>query len=133
MELVSVIAAALACYTFGAVWYMALAKPWMAASGVETGPDGRPVNASSPTPYIVAAICALVVAGMMRHIFALASIDGPGKGLVAGLGLGLFIAAPWIATNNTFSGRHRSLSLIDGGYATIGCAIMGLVLALLRP
>jgi len=132
MELISVIAAALASYAFGAIWYMALAKPWMAASGIETGPDGRPKNASSPVPYIVAAFCALVVAGMMRHIFALASIDSPGKGLIAGLGLGLFIATPWIATNYTFSGRTRALLLIDGGYATIGCTIMGLVLTLLR-
>jgi len=133
MELISVIAAALASYAFGAAWYMALAKPWLAAAGIETGPDGRPTNASSPVPYIVAAICALVIAGMMRHVFALSSIDSPGKGLAAGLGLGLFIATPWIATNYTFLGRSRTLLLIDGGYATIGCTIMGLVLTLLRP
>jgi len=132
MELISVIAAALASYAFGAIWYMALAKPWMAASGIETGPDGRPTNASNPVPYIVAAICALVIAGMMRHIFALSGIDSPGKGLVTGFGLGLFIATPWIAINYTFSGRTRALLLIDGGYATIGCTIMGLVLTLLR-
>jgi len=133
MELISVIAAALASNIFGGVWYMSLAKPWMAASGVETGPDGRPVNASSPVPYIVSAICALVVAGMMRHIFALAGIDRLDEGLIAGLGLGLFVATPWIATNYAFSGRPRRLLLIDGGYATIGCTIMGLVLTLLRP
>ncbi len=130
MEFISVIAAAVAANVFGAVWYMTLAKPWMAASGVETGDDGRPVNASDPVPYIVAVICLILVAGMMRHAFALGGIDSAGKGLVAGLGLGLFVATPWIVINYTFAGRSRTLALIDGGYATIGCAIIGLVLTL---
>ncbi len=47
-----------------------------------------------------------------------------------GFGLGLFIVTPWIATNYAFSMRPRTLTLIDGGYATIGCTIMGLVLTL---
>ena len=131
MGFVSVIAAAVAAYVFGAIWYMALAKPWMAASGVETGEDGRPANASNPMPYIVSILCLIIVAGMMRHMFALSGIEGAGKGLVAGLGTGLFLASPWIATNYTFSGRPRALILIDAGYATIGCAVIGVVLTLL--
>ena len=131
MGFVSVIAAAVAAYVFGAIWYMALAKPWMAASGVETGEDGRPANASNPMPYIVSILCLIIVAGMMRHMFALSGIEGAGKGLVAGLGTGLFLASPWIATNYTFSGRPRALILIDVGYATIGCTVIGVVLTLL--
>jgi hypothetical protein len=34
MEFLSVIAAAVGAFAFGAVWYMAMSKPWMAASGV---------------------------------------------------------------------------------------------------
>ncbi|MGH1464076.1 MAG: DUF1761 domain-containing protein [Cognatishimia sp.] len=130
MELVSVIAAAIAAYVFGAIWYMALAKPWMAAAGVEVGEDGRPANAANKVPYIVSIICLIIVAGMMRHVFSLAGIDVASKGLVAGLGIGLFLVTPWIATNYTFSGRPRALILIDGGYATIGCTVIGLVLTL---
>ena len=32
--------------------------------------------------------------------------------------------------NNAFGKRPVKLTLIDGGYATIGCAVMGLVLTL---
>lgn len=130
MEFINVLAAAIAAYIFGAVWYMTLAKPWMAASGVEVGEDGRPANSSDKVPYIISIICLIVVAGMMRHMFSLAGIDTVGKGLVAGLGVGLFLATPWIATNYTFAGRPRNLIVIDGGYATIGCTVIGIVLTI---
>lgn len=130
MEILSVIAAAVASYAFGAVWYMAMAKPWMAASGVEVGENDRPANSSNPLPYLISLISAVLVAGMMRHVFELSQIDTVGKGFISGLGIGLFLVTPWIATNYGFAGRPRALTLIDGAYATIGCTIMGVVLML---
>lgn len=131
MDYLAVFLAAAAAYGFGALWYMALAKQWMAAAGLTEdrirGNGGR----QSPKPFIISAICMLFVAGMMRHIFAASGIETAGLGLMAGSGLGLFIAAPWIATNNAFGMRPVTLTLIDGGYASIGCALMGLVLGLL--
>lgn len=129
MGIIAVLVAAIAGYAFGTVWYMSLAKPWMAASGIEVGEDGRPTNSKDPVPYVVAFIMAILVAGMMRHIFAMAGIDTVGKGLLTGLGLGLFVAAPWIVNNVMFSDRPRNLALIDGGYAAGGCAVIGLVLS----
>lgn len=131
MGFISVIAAAIAAYVFGAIWYMTMAKPWMAASGVEVGEDGRPANSKNPVPYLVSIFCLILVAGMMRHVFALSGIDTVGKGLTSGLGVGLFLATPWIATNYTFAGRPRQLIVIDGIYATGGCTIIGIVLTLI--
>lgn len=128
MSFLAVLIAAAAAYAFGAVWYMTLAKPWMAASGVTD--EMMKDKASTKTAYIVSAVSVIIVAGMMRHTFAQAGIDGAGKGLLGGLGIGLFLVTPWIATNYGFSMRPRALTLIDGGYATGGCAIMGLVLGL---
>ncbi|SMX47203.1 DUF1761 domain-containing protein [Actibacterium lipolyticum] len=130
MDYLSVIIAAIASYAFGAVWYMKLARPWMQAAGIEADENGRPKNNAGAMPYIIAFVSAVIVAGMMRHIFALSGIDTLGAGIISGFGLGLFIATPWIATNYGFAGRPRMLTLIDGGYATIGCTIMGLVLSL---
>ena len=130
MEYLNVLVAAIGSYAFGAFWYMTLAKPWMAAAGVEADENGRPVGDNSPMPYIIAFIGAVLVAGMMRHIFALADINTLVKGAMSGFGLGLFIATPWIATNNGFGGRPMKLTAIDGGYATIGCTIMGIILTL---
>ncbi|MBO9476189.1 DUF1761 domain-containing protein [Shimia sp. R11_0] len=127
MEFLAVFAAALASYVLGSIWYMTLAKPWMAASGVPTTEDGKPANANNPMLYIGAFVCALIVSGMMRHVFALSGFDNIGEGLIAGLGIGLFLATPWIITNYSFAGRPRALMLIDGGYATLGCTAMGAV------
>ncbi|MCB2137191.1 MAG: DUF1761 domain-containing protein [Rhodobacteraceae bacterium] len=129
MELVNVLVAAAAAYAFGAVWYMSLAKQWVAASGVACDADGKPAN-KSKAPFVISAVAMIVVAGMMRHMFGMAAIDTFGKGLVAGFGLGAFIALPWIVTNYAYSDRPKALSYIDGGYAVIGCTIIGAVLTL---
>ncbi|GAA6175969.1 DUF1761 domain-containing protein [Sulfitobacter pacificus] len=129
MELVAVIVAAAAGFGFGAIWYMMLAKPWVAATGIQVDADGKPVD-KSPLPFIMAAVAMVLVAGMMRHTFALSQIDTAGKGLISGLGIGLFFISPWIMINNGYGGRPFRLTLIDGGYATFGCALMGLVLTL---
>lgn len=131
MEFIAIVVAAAASYAFGAVWYMVLAKPWMKAAGVEADENGKPANANQPWPYIAAFLCALIVSGMMRHVFALSGIDTLASGLVAGLGIGLFFATPWIITNYGFANRPRILMAIDGGYATIGCMMMGFVHGLL--
>ncbi len=132
MEFLSVIAAAVASYAFGSVWYMVLAKPWMAAAEIAESDikDENGKLVGGPTPFIIAFVCAIIIAGMMRHIFMLAGISDIGKGMVGGFGLGLFIVTPWLATHYAFSMRPRALTLIDGGYATVGCTIMGLVLTL---
>lgn len=128
MEIVNVLVAAVAGYAFGAAWYMVLSKPWMAAAGIKAGPDGRPEGQSNPTPFILAAVAMVLVAGMMRHIFSMADIDTVIKGIMAGGGIGLFMISPWIMINNGYGGRPFLLTLIDGGYATFGCALMGIVL-----
>ncbi|WP_428927267.1 DUF1761 domain-containing protein [Marinibacterium sp. SX1] len=131
MEILSVIVAALASYGFGAAWYMILSRRWIEASGVAVDPTtGRPRNASDPLPYITAFVGSLMVAGMMRHVFAGAGLVTTGEGILAGLGIGLFLVTPWIATFYGFANRPRALTLIDGGYATGGCGMIGLVLTL---
>lgn len=129
MGFLSVIIAAAVGFGVGAVWYMTLSKPWVEAVGLEVDAEGRPVNASA-TPFILAGIAMILVAGMMRHTFALSGIDTAGKGLLSGLGIGLFFISPWIMINNGYAQRPFKLTLIDGGYATLGCAAMGLVLGL---
>jgi hypothetical protein len=129
MGFLAVLVAAAAGFAFGAVWYMALAKPWMEAANIKVGADGRP-EGDSPLPYVMAAFAMILVAGMMRHVFALSDIATVGKGLISGLGIGLFFISPWIMINNAYGGRPFKLTMIDSGYATFGCAIIGLVLTL---
>lgn len=129
MGILSVIIAAVAGWVFGAAWYMTLQKQWLAVIGVDVDENGRPVN-DGPLPYILSFVAMILVAGMMRHTFALSGIDSFGKGLVSGLGVGLFFISPWIMINNAYGDRPFKLTLIDAGYATFGCAVIGAVLTL---
>ena len=130
MGFLGVIVAAAAAWLFGAAWYMTLSKPWMAAAGVECDETGNPKGGGSPLPFILSALAMLLVAGMMRHVFGMSNIETAGAGVMSGLGIGLFFISPWIMINNAYPGRPFALTLIDGGYATFGCAIIGLVLTL---
>lgn len=130
MDFVAVIVAALAGFGVGAVWYMTLSKLWLEASGIALGADGRPANGSSPMPFAVGLLAMVLVAGMMRHTFAMAGITGVGKSLLSGLGVGAFFVAPWLAMDYAYSMRDRRLTWIDGGYAILGCGAIGLVLGL---
>ncbi|MEO0401752.1 MAG: DUF1761 domain-containing protein [Pseudomonadota bacterium] len=129
MGFLAVVVAGIAGFAFGAVWYTVLANPWMAASGVPVV-DGKPANQANPVPYITSIVGSILVAGMMRHVFVLSGIDTFGEGLVSGFGVGLFLVSPWIATFYGFSARPFRLTLIDAGYATFGCTVIGAVLML---
>ena len=129
MEILNVLAAAAASWVFGAVWYMALAKPWMAAAKITVDENGRPAN-DSALPYLLSAVAMILVAGMMRHILVMAGLEGIGKSATVGFGIGLFFISPWIMINNAYGDRPFKLTLIDGGYAVFGCTIIGAVLAI---
>ncbi len=93
-----------------------------------TGLTEDSINRKDPLPYIGSFLCAQLAAGMTRHILASSGIEAPLCGLITGLGLGAFVAAPWIATNVLFQQKPRSLIWMDGAYPNIGMTLMGLVL-----
>lgn len=128
MDYVAVIVAAAVAFGLGALWYGMLRRQWVANSGVPTDKTGAPLNANNPVTYLIAFFCILLVAGMMRHIFVEAHIDTQIKAIMSGAGIGLFIITPWITLNNLYSSRPRALCWIDGGYATLACTAIGIVL-----
>ena len=134
MEFLNVVAAALAAFAFGALWYMSMSKAWIAAAEVRTDAQGRPTRAegqaggSSPMPFVIGLLAMLLVAGMMRHLLGTSGVSTVGGGAVAGLGLGAFVVTPWLAMNYAFAMRKPTLTLIDGVNVIVGCTIMGAVL-----
>jgi hypothetical protein len=49
-------------------------------------------------------------------------------GAIEGFGIGAFLIVPWIMMTNEFAGKPFQLTVIDGGYAVIGCTLIGAVL-----
>ena len=130
MEILNVLVAAIAAFALGAVWYNVLSKPWIEASGVSCDAEGRPTNMQKPQIFGFSFVLIIVVAGMMRHVFASSGVDSMLSGLISGIGIGLFFISPWIAINNLYGDRPFKLTLIDSGYATLACVVMGFVLVL---
>jgi hypothetical protein len=127
MQLVAVLLAAAAGFGAGAVWYMLNGKRWTAAAG-RTEAEAK--AGTSPLPFVAGFAANLLTAGLMRHVFAGAEVGGIGGGLVGGLGIGLFFAAPWMVTNHAFAGRPKALWWIDSGHVVLACSAIGLVLGL---
>lgn len=133
MGYLAVLAAAAATFAFGALWYGLFSVAWKEDSRVPIGADGNPTNAKSPTPYVVSFVAMIVVAGFLRLLLETVAVSGMLNAIQWGAGVGLFFITPWIALNNGYAVRPFRLTLIDGGYATIGCAIMAAILWLLAP
>ena len=131
MNIVNVLVAAGAAWLFGAAWYIPLYPRWMVAAGVKAGPDGGPEGGASAIQFLVAALAMLMVSAMMGYLFSVASITSVTQGASIGLGIGLFIISPWIMMDNVYAKRPLALTLIDGGYAVFGCAIIGTLLVAL--
>jgi len=130
MGYLAVLVAAIAGFGVGAIYYNILSGPWIAASGVPLDDKGQPRGGAMPLIFAGAFVCILIVAGMMRHMMVSAGIATPVGGLVAGGGVGLFFITPWLVMNGLYGRRPLMLAVIDGGYATLACAAMGLVLGL---
>jgi len=133
MGYLAVVLSAVVTFAFGAFWYGIFSAPWKEDSRVTLGEDGNPINAKSPTPYVTSFIAMILVAGFLRLTLQNVGVESIGNALQWGLGVGLFFITPWIALNNGYSTRPFRLTLIDGGYATIGCGLMALVMWFVAP
>jgi hypothetical protein len=127
----AVLIAAVAGWVAGAVWYMAFAKPWMAAVGTTReqieASRTRP-GASLPFVFAFAAcvIMAWVLAGLIGHL-------GLGQvtlrnGVISGLFCWLGFVITTMLVNNSFARRSRMLLLIDGGFWLVVLVLMGAII-----
>lgn len=122
MEFIIVIGAGLIGYVFGAVWYGVFGAKWQAAVGL-SAEDVKPAN--SIGAYVCAFVANIIIAGMMRHVFATSGVYGIGLGAISGFGLGLFIAGSYLMLNYSFAKRPMSLRLIDIGHAAGSATVIG--------
>ena len=131
MNYLAVIAAAVAGWLFGAVWYMALSKPWMAASGWTSeaemlGPSGR----ASPVPFAIAFVAELVMAYFLAGLIAHLGEVTVWNALVTAFFAWLAFVLTTLVVNYRFGRRSWTLTAIDGGHWLGVLLVMGLVVGL---
>jgi len=121
---IAVVVAAVAGFAFGAVWYMAVAKLWMAALGITEQPKPK------PAPFIIAFVAQLVMAWMLAGALGHLGDVSVLAGLITGALLWVGFVATTLVVNHRFQGAKWSLTLVDGGHWLGVLLIMGLVLGL---
>jgi hypothetical protein len=131
--IVAVLAAALAAWIFGAIWYTALGKTWMAASGISAAEiERRRQERKMPLkPMAVTFACEIVMAVLLSWLLAGLGVSDVANAALTGFLLGLGFLATSGLVNNMFQGRKLTLSVIDGAHWVIVLVIEGAVLVLL--
>ncbi len=124
---IAVLLAGVASFAFGSVYYMSLAKPWMAAVG-KTQEDIR--AGQNAMTFIVAFVAQLVMAYTLARVMAWQGgmSIGAGISIAITLWVGLIVAA--MAVNHGFQGARRSLTIIDSGHWLGVLLVQSVVIAL---
>ena len=129
LNVVSVLAAAVAAWLFGAVWYMALSRPWIAAHGWQGREDmPRRGGMATAAPFIISFVAELVMAtmlfGIIHHI---GEVNIP-RALFSAFFIWLGFVATTITVNNAYPNRRPMLTVIDAAHWLGVLLVMALVI-----
>ncbi|MEL6601546.1 MAG: hypothetical protein AAGJ92_00690 [Pseudomonadota bacterium] len=120
MSLIGILVAA----AIGFVWVLAWMR-WRGFARTATDPeDPDPI-----APQLLTGVVMVLAAGMVQYLYFLADVVGWWEGMTLGLGLGAFVAGPWILVQASFR-RQAFGGLLDAGAVAAGCGMMGAVLGL---
>lgn len=126
----AVIAAALSMFVIGGLWYSPVMfdKAWQRAASL----DQADLQRGNPAVIFgLAFVLSLIMAANLAFF-----ISGPGVTLGFAMGAAIAAGLGWAALSvgilTLFERRPLSYFLINGGYLTIGFAVMGLILGLWR-
>jgi hypothetical protein len=128
-HVLSVVAAALAMFALGSVWYSPLlfAALWAREAGVNA--QTKPDRNGMLRMFGGTGLMLLLSAGVLDCILANWS---PGQGMLHGLAIGFLgglLAAATTAIHYLFEKKSPKLFLINAGYDVLGFCLMGLVLS----
>ena len=124
VNLLAVLVAAIAAFAFGAVWYTALSKQWLAA----LGKTREQLNVGF-TPFIWSVVVELVMAFVLAVLIG--NLPG-GITITTGLTVGLLAWVGFVATtlilNHRYEGLSWSLTILDSGHLLGVLLIQGAVI-----
>lgn len=119
LNYLAILVAAAVSFMFGGIWYGALAKPWMAAAGIDdemmkASKEGGKTTQLMISAFVASLVMAWVLAGLIGHL-------GSGQvtiynGIISGAFVWLGFVASTLVTNHGFQMKLGRLTLIDGGH-----------------
>ncbi len=129
----AIIAAAVAGWLIGGMYYGALGKPWVAALGTtmeefKARQAAMKGSAHAWLPFVLSfvadLIMAFVLAGLIGHI----GVMTPRAGIITGVLVWLGFVVTTLTTNYAFGGRKYMLTVIDCGHWLAVLVAMGALL-----
>jgi hypothetical protein len=127
----AVFIAGLAGFGFGAVYYMALAKPWMDAIGWTPEQQAAHVRGElnpSKVPFVIAIVANFAMAWVLAGVIGHMGTVSVRSGLISGAFVWFGFVITTLAVNYGFGGRKPMLTVIDGGHWLGVLLVMGAVI-----
>jgi hypothetical protein len=129
----AILIAAVAAWLFGAAYYGALARPWVAALGRTMDEFKREQAAKAGrfgaiAPFILSFVAEVIMAWTLYGILAHMNLFTVRAGIISGALCWFGFVLTTIAVNNAFTGRRAMLTVIDAGHWLGVLAIIGGVL-----
>jgi hypothetical protein len=126
---VVILAAGVAGWIFGAVWYGVLGKPYQRALGLN--PDDCKDKKMPLAPMVVSFLAALVMSAVLYQLLSNLGVQGVTGSAITGLTIGVGFVLTSVVVNNMFQQKSLMLSVIDAGHWVLALAIESVVIALL--
>ena len=127
--IIAILAAGVAGWVFGAIWYGALSKPYQRALGLN--PDDCKDKKMPLAPMIVSFLVAVVMSAVLYQLLINLGVIGLVSSLVAGLTIGVGFLLTATLVNNMFQQKSFVLTAIDGGHWALAVTVEAMVIALL--
>ena len=126
--IIAILAAGVAGWIFGAVWYGVLSKPYQRALGLN--PDDCKDKKMPLVPMVTSFLVALLMSVVLYPVLLSAGVRTPVAAAATGLILGGGFLFCSHMVNNMFQQRSFTLTVIDGLHWTFALAIESVVITL---
>ncbi len=125
VNILSVLAAAVAAFVAGSIYYGVMAKPWMKAVGIAE--EDTNMTASL---FVMTFVCEFILALVLVRLVGYLG-DGDisiSAGVISGLFVWLGFIMTTMVVNHRYANRGWDLTLIDGAHWLIVVVVMGVVI-----
>jgi hypothetical protein len=127
--IIAILAAALAGWVFGAIWYGVLCKAWQRARGLD--PESCKGQKMPVAPMVISFLAAVVMSAVLYQLLANLGVLGVGPAALMGLTIGVGFLLTSTLVNNMFQQKPFTLTVIDGLHWVLAVVVEAVVLSLL--
>jgi len=127
--ILAILAAGVAGWIFGAIWYGVLSKAYQRALGLN--PDDCKDRKMPMTPMVVSFLAAIVMSAVLYQVLTNLGIMGVAPAALAGLTIGVGFLATSTLVNNLFQQKSMALTAIDAGHWVLAVVVESVVISLL--